>query len=212
MSENKKGKGSRMIRFLKWPVSIAGLVLMIAWTGGVFHAKTAAGKLEVEVGKPLPENAGTYTVKVEPVAAKIDVVGTDHAPHTLAEKQQPYLKAPSGLPLVQHALVSLLEHVHDGLLTLEQVVEKTAHAPARLFDIKERGYLREGYWADLVLVDLERPLDVARQQIWSKCGWSPFEGLTLRSSVDTTIVSGQIAYRDGRVRPACRGQALTFKR
>ena len=143
---------------------------------------------------------------------RLDVIATDHAPHTAEEKSQTYFKAPSGLPLVQHALPALLEHYHDGRFALPLIAEKTSHAVARLFAIEDRGYIREGYWADLVQVDLEKPLDASRERIWSKCGWSPFDGLTLRSSVDTTIVSGQIAYRDGGVMPACRGQALTFKR
>jgi dihydroorotase len=143
---------------------------------------------------------------------RIDVVGTDHAPHTLEEKQQPYLMAPSGLPLVQHALVSLLEHVHDGLLTLEQVVEKTAHAPARLFDIKERGYLREGYWADLVLVDLKHPAAVDNQPVHYRCGWTPFAGHTFRSSIAATFVSGHLAYIDGRIDPQPAGMRLAFDR
>jgi dihydroorotase len=142
----------------------------------------------------------------------IDVVGTDHAPHTLAEKQQSYLRAPSGLPLVQHALVSLLEHVYDGVLTLEQVVEKTAHNPARLFDVKERGYLREGYWADLVLVDMKRSTVVNDQPIHSRCGWTPFAGRTFRSSVTATFVSGHPAFIDGKIDPEPAGIRLEFDR
>ena len=143
---------------------------------------------------------------------RIDVVGTDHAPHTLEEKQRPYVAAPSGLPLVQHALVCLLEHVHDGVLTLEQAVEKTAHGPARLFNVKERGYLREGYWADLVLVDLNRPMAVDDQPIHYRCGWTPFAGRTFRSSVVATIVSGQLVYYDGKVNPDPAGKRLEFDR
>ncbi len=142
----------------------------------------------------------------------IDVVGTDHAPHTLAEKQQSYLRAPSGLPLVQHAFVSLLENVHDGTLTLEQVAEKTAHNPARLFDVKERGYLREGYWADLVMVDMKRPAAVDDQPIHYRCGWTPFAGRTFRSSVAATFVSGHLAYTDGRIDPTPVGRRLEFDR
>jgi dihydroorotase len=142
----------------------------------------------------------------------IDVVGTDHAPHTLAEKQQPYLRAPSGLPLVQHALVSLLQHVHGGALTLEQVVEKTAHNPARLFDVRERGYLREGYWADLVLVDLDRPTVVDDQPVHYRCGWTPFAGRTFRSSIAATFVSGHLAFVDGKIDAKPAGQRLAFNR
>jgi len=143
---------------------------------------------------------------------RIDVLGTDHAPHTLEEKQQPYVAAPSGLPLAQHALVCLLEHFQDGVLTLEQLVEKTAHGPARLFDVKERGYLREGYWADLVLVDLNRPTAVDDQPIHYRCGWTPFAGRTFRSSVAATIVSGQLVYYDGKVNPDPAGKRLEFDR
>lgn len=143
---------------------------------------------------------------------RIDVVGTDHAPHTLEEKQRPYVAAPSGLPLVQHALVCLLEHVHDGVLTLEQAVEKTAHGPARLFNVKERGYLREGYWADLVMVDLNRPMAVDDQPIHYRCGWTPFAGRSFRSSVVATIVSGQLVYYDGKVNPDPAGKRLEFDR
>ena len=142
----------------------------------------------------------------------IDVVGTDHAPHTLAEKQQSYLRAPSGLPLVQHALISLLEHVHDGALTLEQVAEKTAHNPARLFDVMERGYLREGYWADLVLVDLKRPTIVDDQPIHYRCGWTPFAGRTFRSSIAATFVSGHLVFIDGQIDPTPTGMRLQFNR
>ncbi|MBC2713570.1 MAG: dihydroorotase [Desulfosarcina sp.] len=142
----------------------------------------------------------------------IDVVGTDHAPHTLAEKQQPYLKAPSGLPLVQHAFVSLLEHVHDGVLTVERVAEKTAHGPARLFEVKERGYLREGYWADLVLVDLNRPTVVDQRPVHYRCGWTPFAGRTFRSTVKATFVSGHLAFIDGKINPEPAGKRLEFER
>ena len=146
------------------------------------------------------------------VDGRIDVIATDHAPHTRDEKNQTYFKAPSGLPLVQQTLPALLELYHDGHFTLPLIVEKTSHAVARLFDIQDRGFIREGYWADLVLVDLDRPTRVSDQRIWSKCGWTPFDGLTLRAVVDATFVNGQIAYRDGQVMPDCRGRALTFKR
>ena len=145
-------------------------------------------------------------------SGKIDVVGTDHAPHTLEEKQRAYLRSPSGLPLVQHALVSLLEHVHDGVLPLEQVVEKTAHAPARRFDVRERGYLREGYWADLVLVDMHQPTVVDDGEIYYRCAWTPFAGRTFRSSVVATMVSGHLAYMDGEIDPTPRGRRLEFDR
>jgi len=143
---------------------------------------------------------------------RIDVVGTDHAPHTLSEKQRPYIDAPSGLPLVQHALVCLLEHVHDGRLPLEQAVEKIAHGPARLFDVKERGYLREGYWADLAIVDMQQPTVVDAQPVLYRCGWTPFAGFTFRSRVIATIVSGRLAYVDGQVDSTPAGMRLEFDR
>lgn len=138
----------------------------------------------------------------------IDVIATDHAPHTWEEKQQPYFSLPSGLPLVQHALVSLLEHYHRGDFSLELVVRKACHAPAALFGVLERGYVREGYWADLVLVDLERPFTVTRENTLYKCGWSPFDGVTFRSSVVATWVNGALAWNDGRVSEAVRGRRL----
>ncbi|SEM52685.1 dihydroorotase [bacterium A37T11] len=142
----------------------------------------------------------------------IDVIATDHAPHTWEEKSLPYLQAPSGGPLVQFALQALLDMYHEGKLTLEQVVEKTAHNTATCFQIDRRGFLREGYFADLVLVDLNKPYLVERSNILSKCGWSPFEGHTFRSSVTHTIVSGQLAYQNGRIIENGNGHRLTFNR
>jgi len=142
------------------------------------------------------------------VDGRLAVIATDHAPHSLAEKQEKYFKAPSGLPLVQHALLMLLEHVHDGTLPLELIVEKTSHSVADLFSIHDRGYIREGYFADLVLVDHTRPTTVRREDVLSKCGWSPFEGDTFRSSITATIVNGVVAYENGRVTEAVAGQRL----
>ncbi len=146
------------------------------------------------------------------VEDRIDVIGTDHAPHTLDEKLQSYFKAPAGLPLVQWALPMALELYHDRQITLERLVEKTAHGPARLFNVRERGYLREGYWADLVLVDLQSPYRVEREAVLYKCGWSPLEGRRLRSRVVATFVNGQVAYYEGRVNDAVRGRRLEFDR
>jgi dihydroorotase len=143
---------------------------------------------------------------------RIDVIGTDHAPHTLAEKQRPYFQAPSGLPLVQQALACLLEHYHEARLSLPQIVEKACHAPARLFDVQERGYLREGYWADLVLVDLNRPAVVDEATLLYRCGWSPFADVVFRSSIHATIVSGHLAYYNGRMNPEPAGRRLAFRR
>ncbi|WP_455805961.1 dihydroorotase [Pseudomonas fluorescens] len=142
---------------------------------------------------------------------RLDVVGSDHAPHTWEEKQRPYAEAPSGLPLVQHALPALMELVADTVLPITTLVAKTSHRVADLFAIPDRGYLREGYWADLVLVEAQT-LEVDRQPILSQCGWTPFAGRSFRHRVSTTIVSGQIAWRDGRVNEACRGLALRFMR
>lgn len=141
----------------------------------------------------------------------LDVLATDHAPHTLEEKQNPYVRAPSGLPLVQYALVAALELVREGRLSNTQVVQKFAHAPAQLFDVKQRGYLREGYWADLVLVD-DTPFTVRREDVLSKCAWSPFEGTTFHSRIASTWVNGQLAWDGERIVGDAQGQRLEFDR
>lgn len=143
---------------------------------------------------------------------RIDVLATDHAPHTLQEKEQPYLKAPAGLPLVQDALLAALELVHEGQLSLPQLVQKFAHAPAQLFDVAGRGFVREGYWADLVLVDPNTPTPVTRERVLSKCGWSPFEGQRFGSRVDATFVNGELAWDGQRLIGPPRGQRLEFNR
>jgi len=141
---------------------------------------------------------------------RIDVIATDHAPHTVDEKAKPYLKSPAGLPLVQHALLTLFEHVRAGRFTVETIVEKVAHAPARLFGIRDRGFIREGYWADLVLVD---PSTSTRNQpIHSKCGWSPFDDVVFGSSVRMTWVNGELCYQEGNFLPGAWGRALEFTR
>ncbi|WP_445180383.1 dihydroorotase [Pseudomonas sp. McL0111] len=142
---------------------------------------------------------------------RLDVIGSDHAPHTWAEKQRPYAEAPSGLPLVQHALPALLELVADGVLPITTLVAKTSHRVADLFAIPDRGYLREGYWADLVLIE-PRSLEVSRQPILSQCGWTPFAGRRFRHRVNTTLVSGQIAWQGNRLNEGCRGLPLRFMR
>lgn len=143
---------------------------------------------------------------------RIDVIATDHAPHTLAEKEEPYVKAPSGGPLVQHALQALLDMVKKKQLTLEQMVQKTAHNTATLFQIENRGFIREGYWADLVLVDLDRPYTVTTENILSKCGWSPFMGHQFSSSIIHTMVSGNIVYSEGKIIEVGSGHRLLFNR
>jgi dihydroorotase len=145
-------------------------------------------------------------------SGKIDVIATDHAPHTLEEKSKSYFEAPSGGPLVQHALVATLEWVHRGELTLPFVVEKMCHAPAELFQVDRRGYIREGYYADLVLVAPKQPWKVEPSNIRYKCGWSPFEGTTFQSQVRYTLVNGQLKYANGHLVDERSGMALRFNR
>ncbi len=166
----------------------------------------------VKCNPAIKSAANRYALLRGLLTDRIDTIGTDHAPHTLQEKKGTYWTAPSGIPVIQSALPSVLEQFHDDFLSLELIAEKTAHAPARIFNVKERGFIREGYWADLVLVDLNRPTAVTKENILYKCGWSPFEGTTFRSSIDTTIVSGQIAYQSGQIKSATRGQRLQFER
>lgn len=141
---------------------------------------------------------------------RIDVIATDHAPHTLEEKAQSYLKAPSGGPLIQHSLVAMLDFYHQGKISLEKIADKMAHRVAQLFRIKDRGFIREGYMADLVLVDLNYPWTVSKENILSKCGWSPFEGHTFRSKVTHTIVSGHLVFDNGTFDESKKGERLTF--
>lgn len=143
---------------------------------------------------------------------RLDIVATDHAPHTLEEKDNPYTKAPSGAPLVQHALPAMLEMSKQGVIPLERVVEKMCHAPAECFQIDRRGYIREGYHADLVLVDPQAPWTVSRDNVLYKCGWSPLEGTTFQHAVHSTIVSGHLAYQQGQFDFSQNGQRLSFDR
>ncbi len=143
---------------------------------------------------------------------KIDVIATDHAPHTIEEKNQSYFKAPSGGPLVQHALLAMLEKSREGKISLEMVVQKMAHAPAILFKIEERGYIREGYFADLVIVNPKKEITISKENILAKCGWSPFEGNTFSHSIDSTFVNGNIVYKDGNVISNEIGKRLLFNR
>ncbi|HRA02593.1 MAG TPA: amidohydrolase family protein, partial [Thermomonas sp.] len=142
---------------------------------------------------------------------RIDVLATDHAPHTLEEKAKPYAAAPSGLPLVQFALNAALELVHEGRLSTAQVVQKFAHAPAQLFDVANRGFLREGYAADLVMID-DTPFTVQRGDVLSRCGWSPFEGTTFRSRIAATWVNGVLAWDGSALVGDPAGQRLRFDR
>lgn len=143
---------------------------------------------------------------------RIDVVATDHAPHTLEEKDNTYFKAPSGGPLVQHALPALLEFFHKGAISIEKVVEKMCHAPARCFRVRNRGFIREGFAADLVLIDLQAPWKVEKENILYKCGWSPFEGQKFMSQVTHTFVNGHLAYREGIFDESKKGERLLFDR
>lgn len=145
-------------------------------------------------------------------SGKLDVVATDHAPHTKEEKQNKYFKAPSGGPLVQHALVAMLEMAKQGIFTYELVVEKMCHAPATLYQIEKRGYIRAGYKADLVLIDENKQSEVNSENILYKCGWSPFEGTTFSHSVTHTFINGQLAYQEGKIKESIRGERLTFDR
>jgi len=143
---------------------------------------------------------------------RIDVIATDHAPHTLEEKQNNYLNAPSGGPLIQHSLLALLDFYKQGKISLERIVEKACHNPALMFDIEERGFIREGYWADLVIVDLDKPQLVAKENLLYKCGWSPFEGHTFGSTITHTIVSGHLAYENGKFDESVKGKRVKFMR
>lgn len=142
----------------------------------------------------------------------IDVIGTDHAPHTSEEKKNSYFNAPSGGPLIQHSLVTMLEFWHRNIFSLEKIVEMMCHNPAILFNIKNRGFIREGYKADLCLIDPDKPWTVSKENILYKCGWSPLEGTTFNSKVVKTIVNGTIVYDDGIINEDYRGERLLFDR
>ena len=143
---------------------------------------------------------------------RIDVIATDHAPHTLEEKQQSYLKAPSGGPLVQHAVVAMFEAYHQGKISIEKIVEKMCHNPAKIFQIEKRGFVKVGYYADLVLVNPGSPLGVKKENILAKCGWSPFEGFVFKSRITHTFVNGRLVYANSKVKDIKAGQRLLFDR
>jgi len=143
---------------------------------------------------------------------RIDVIATDHAPHTLEEKQNRYFKAPSGGPLIQHSLVAMMEFYHQKKISVETIAQKMAHNPAILFQIKDRGFIREGYFADLVLINSDKPWQVEKSNILAKCGWSPFEGNTFQSSVTHTWVSGHLAFAEGKINEYKKGERLIFSR
>ena len=144
---------------------------------------------------------------------QIDIIATDHAPHTWEEKSRSYAKAPASLPLVQHAMQTLLDFYHDGILSLEHIVKKTSHNVAKRFQIKDRGYIREGYFADLVVLDINKPYKVSSENILYKCGWSPFLNTTFNSSINTTIVNGYIVYKDSIIQENIPfGKQIEFSR
>jgi dihydroorotase len=143
---------------------------------------------------------------------KIDVIATDHAPHTIYEKNNSYFKAPSGLPMIQHSLTAMLEFYHQGRITLEQIVEKMCHSPAEIFQIERRGYIKEGYWADLVLLDINHKWEVKPENILYKCKWSPFEDIIFNSAVSHTFVNGNLVYREGSIIESSFGKRLLFNR
>lgn len=143
---------------------------------------------------------------------RIDIIATDHAPHLASEKNNPYFKAPAGLPLVQHAVLSLFDLAAAGSISHELIVDKACHAPADIFGVPDRGYAREGYFADLVLVDTTKPCKVEPSSVLYKCGWSPFEGHTFSSTIDTTIVNGVVAWQEGQLSGAIAGKRLDFTR
>lgn len=143
---------------------------------------------------------------------QIDIIATDHAPHTRAEKQKTYFKAPAGLPLVQHALLVLFDLANDGQIPLQTIVQKTSHAVADIFGVVDRGYVREGYFADLVIVDPRAAYKVSSANLLCKCHWSPFDGHTFRSSIHTTIVNGTVAYQHGELTGSIVGRKMEFNR
>jgi dihydroorotase len=143
---------------------------------------------------------------------RIDVIATDHAPHTLEEKERVYFKAPSGGPMVQHSLAAMLELANEGIISLEKVVEKMCHNPAILFGVQNRGYIRKGYFADLVLVDLNNSVEVKKENVLYKCGWSPMEGITFHSKIKKTFVNGHLVFDNGRFDESKKGERLLFNR
>jgi len=159
--------------------------------------------------KSLQDKEGVWAALLDD---RIDIIATDHAPHTLEEKENTYFKAPSGGPLVQHALVAMLEFYHQGKVSLEWIVNKMCHAPADCFQLKERGFIREGYYADLVVLDTDKYWTVAKDNILYDCGWSPFEGTEFKSSISKTFVNGNLVYDNGTFDESTRGMRLEFDR
>jgi dihydroorotase len=143
---------------------------------------------------------------------RLDIIATDHAPHTWHEKNEPYEQAHAGLPLVQHSVLLMLQYVKEGRITIERVVEKMSHAVADCFQIADRGYIREGYYADLVLVNMQQPTTISKENILYKCGWSPLEGTTLPATITHTFVNGHLVYGNGQWDESNKGMRLQFNR
>ena len=167
---------------------------------------------DIKCNPAIKTRADQLAIRRAVVEDRIDVIATDHAPHTREEKAAPGYAAPAGIPLVQHAILSLVEHVKAGDLDIERVVQKTAHAPALLFDVRERGFLREGYWADLVVVDPNANTVVDDEPVYAKCGWTPFRGIAFRSRITHTFVNGNLVFDNGHLDDSHRGMALEFDR
>jgi dihydroorotase len=166
---------------------------------------------QIKCNPAIKTAADRDAVRAAVASGVIDVIATDHAPHTWEEKSQPYFKAPAGLPLIQHPLLILMDLVRQGAFSLETAVQRACHAPAILFGVENRGFIREGYWADLVVVDPAKPQTVDKSGLLYQCGWSPFEGHTFGSSIERTFVNGVCVYENGKVRPdAPKGMRLTF--
>jgi len=166
---------------------------------------------QIKCNPAIKTAADRDAIRAAVASGVIDVIATDHAPHTWEEKSRPYFKAPAGLPLIQHPLLILMDLARQGAFTLETAIQRACHAPAILFGVEQRGYIREGYWADLVVVDPAKPQPVTKAGLLYQCGWSPFEGHTFGSSIERTFVNGVCVYENGQVRPdAPKGQRLTF--
>jgi len=178
------------------------------WFSDADHARLGH---QIKCNPAIKTAADRDAVRAAVASGVIDVIATDHAPHTWEEKSQTYFKAPSGLPLIQHPLLILMDLARQGAFTLETAIQRACHAPAILFGVQQRGYIREGYWADLVVVDPAKPQPVTKAGLLYQCGWSPFEGHTFGSSIERTFVNGVCVYENGQVRPdAPKGQRLTF--
>jgi len=165
---------------------------------------------KIKCNPAIKTKADRAAIRAAVANGTIDVIATDHAPHTREEKAQSYFKAPAGLPLIQHPLLILLDLVQQGIFTLETAVQRACHAPAILFGVEKRGFIREGYYADLVVVDPQKPYTVSADNILFQCGWSPLEGHTFKNSIHQTFVNGVSVYENGKVNDASRGMRLTF--